>query len=121
MSKKGQEMVTPRQYSKLHEVAYTTLMGWLRQGLIEGAIREENPYGVGYYYKLPRNAEMPKLKPGPKPKSQATDETQGDASVEPTKKSASSRKLKTNAEKRARPVKMLRKIMTSSKKEGGTK
>jgi hypothetical protein len=34
---------------------------------VPGAAKEELPFG-GYFYKIPANAPIPELKPGPKPK-----------------------------------------------------
>ncbi len=61
------EMLTPRQYADRVGVAYTTVMNWLRQGLIAGAVKEEMPFG-GYVYQVPADASKPDLKSGPKPK-----------------------------------------------------
>jgi hypothetical protein len=65
---KATEMLTPRQYAVLHGVAYTTVMNWLKQGLISGANKEDLPFG-GFYWKIPKTAPKPILKAGPKPKA----------------------------------------------------
>jgi hypothetical protein len=67
MKKAGQsEMLTPRQYAQKHDVAYTTVMKWLQNGLIQGAKKAPLPY-EGYIYQIPKDAPPPDLKPGPKP------------------------------------------------------
>jgi hypothetical protein len=61
------KMITAKEYAEIHNVHYTTVMNWLRRDLVPGAAKEELPFG-GYFYKIPANAPIPELKPGPKPK-----------------------------------------------------
>jgi hypothetical protein len=56
------KMITPRQYAQLHSVAYTTVMNWLKQGLISGALKRETP--TGHYWEIPAAAAAPELQPG---------------------------------------------------------
>jgi len=66
--KKVKRMVTPREFAKMHGVAYTTVMNWLQNDLLKGAHKEPlAPPFVGYIYKIPEDVSPPKLKPGPKP------------------------------------------------------
>ena len=67
---KSAKTLTPRQYSEKHGVAYTTVLNWLKQGLIPGAQMEQFPFG-GYYWMIPESAPKPNLKTGPKPKSKS--------------------------------------------------
>ena len=66
---KSKQMLTPRQYATETGVAYTTVMNWLRRGLIPGAVKEPLPYGDGYYYQIPADTPQPQLTPGPTPKT----------------------------------------------------
>jgi hypothetical protein len=65
--KKELEMITPKEYAALHNVAYTTVVNWLRKELIEGAQKVELPHMKSYVYAVPKDAKPPELKPGPKP------------------------------------------------------
>jgi hypothetical protein len=65
--KRKQKMITPRQYAERQGVAYTTVMNWLQQGKIPGAIKHETP--TGHYWMLPEITPKPKLQPGRPPKS----------------------------------------------------
>lgn len=58
-------MITAKEYAKIHEVHYTTVMNWLRSDLVPGAVKENLPFG-GFFYKIPANAPKPDLTPGPK-------------------------------------------------------
>jgi hypothetical protein len=60
-------MLTPRQYAATVGVAYTTVMYWLKEEKLPGAVKEPLPYG-GYYYQIPAGTPKPELKPGPKPR-----------------------------------------------------
>jgi hypothetical protein len=57
MSRKG-KLVTPRQYSEIHRVAYTTVMYWLNTDRIDGAVKHITP--TGHYWELPYDAPRPK-------------------------------------------------------------
>jgi len=70
--KKEAQMITPRQYAELHEVAYTTVVGWLRLEMIEGAKKIELPHMKSHVYMIPDDAKPPELKPGPKKGSKRT-------------------------------------------------
>lgn len=56
------KMLTPRQYADLNGVAYTTVMNWLRQGMIPDAIKHMTP--TGHYWELPSSTPKPNLQPG---------------------------------------------------------
>jgi len=64
--KKEVEMITPKEYAALHNVAYTTVVNWLRKELIAGAQKVELPHMKSYVYAVPKDAKPPELKPGPK-------------------------------------------------------
>lgn len=66
---KAKRMLTPRQYAAEIGVAYTTVMNWLSKGLLPGAVKEQLPYGGGYYYQVPADTPKPELKSGPKPRA----------------------------------------------------
>lgn len=64
------KIVTPKQYAEMHSVAYTTVMKWLQNNLVPGAVKKQLPAPfVGYTYQIPEDALPPDLKPGPKPKA----------------------------------------------------
>jgi hypothetical protein len=62
--KEADEMLTPRQFAAKHGVAYTTVMKWLHAELLKGAVKQDSPFGEGYYYKIPANCPRPARKPG---------------------------------------------------------
>lgn len=62
-------MLTAKQFAKRAEVAYPTVMKWLREGIIPGAnLITESPLGT--YWQIPATSldAVEKRKPGPKPK-----------------------------------------------------
>jgi hypothetical protein len=64
---KGQpRMLTARQYAAAREVAYTTVINWLNKKLLTDAEKEELAYG-DFMWRIPEDAPVPELKPGPKP------------------------------------------------------
>ena len=71
-------MLTPKQYAEQTGAAYSTVMVWLRRGLLPGAVRHDMPSG-GCFYEVPANAPKPTLPIGRKPKK-------ADADVKPAKK-----------------------------------
>ncbi len=91
------KLLTPRQYSERHQVAYTTVMKWLQGGLIKGARKEPlvAPF-QGYIYKIPADAQPPDLKPGPKPKS--ADQAATEQAVAAPAEKATKRKTGKKAE-----------------------
>ncbi len=58
-------MVTPRQYSEIHAIPYTTVMYWLQSGKVEGAVKHPTP--SGHYWELPDDTPKP-LKLSGRPK-----------------------------------------------------
>ena len=82
MSRKAKpEMISPKAFAELHDVAYTTVMFWLKNELIAGVERAPLPFGKNLFmYQIPADAPRPDIKPGPKPEK-------ADAS-QPTKKAA---------------------------------
>jgi hypothetical protein len=68
--KKGEKMVTPREYAARLDVAYTTVMNWLQTGRIPGAVKRTTP--TGHYWEIPEKAPAPDTRPGrpPKPKTE---------------------------------------------------
>ncbi len=63
-------MLTPRQYAERHQVAYTTVMNWLRQDKIPSAVKHSTP--TGHYWQIPLKASKPKLQPGRPTKAKPT-------------------------------------------------
>lgn len=64
---KKPKMLSPRQYASKHDVAYTTVLFWLKNEAIQGAEKMALPFGEGRYaYQIPEDAPKPALKPGPK-------------------------------------------------------
>jgi predicted site-specific integrase-resolvase len=61
------KMVSARQFAKINSLSYTTVMSWLRQGLIPGAKKE--PTEFGDVWRIPASAidKVQRPKPGPKP------------------------------------------------------
>jgi predicted site-specific integrase-resolvase len=62
MNGKKPKMLTPRQYAERQGVAYTTVMNWLRQDKILGAVKQMTP--TGHYWEIPAKAAKPKLQTG---------------------------------------------------------
>ena len=60
-------MLTARTFAKEKGVSYTTIMAWLRDGLIPGAAQEETPLGMVWQIPAPSLKKVEKRKPGPKP------------------------------------------------------
>lgn len=56
------KLVTPRQYAEINGVAYTTVLYWLNNGRVEGAVKQTTPFG--YYWELPEDAPRPKSRAG---------------------------------------------------------
>lgn len=75
MAKKKDEvkMLTPRAYAIKHGTSYTTVLFWVKNGLLPGVEKEALPYGddTQFVYKIPETAPKPDLKPGPKPRKKA--------------------------------------------------
>jgi hypothetical protein len=64
MSRKG-KLVTPQEFAEIHQVAYTTVMYWLKTDRISGAKKLETPRGP--YWMIPDDAPRPpKLSGRPK-------------------------------------------------------
>lgn len=74
MSKEGkQKMLSPKAFAEKHDVAYTTVMFWLKNELIGGVEKEPLPFGKDrFVYQIPADAQKPTLKPGPKKADEAT-------------------------------------------------
>ena len=63
-------MVTARQFSELRGVPYTTVIFWLKKELLKGAEKQEIPFGrQGFIWRVPDDALLPELTPGPVPKA----------------------------------------------------
>jgi predicted site-specific integrase-resolvase len=56
------KLVTPRQYAEINGVAYTTVLYWLNNGRVDGAVKHTTPFG--YYWELPEDAPRPKSRAG---------------------------------------------------------
>jgi len=67
------KMVAPKDFAELHDVAYTTVLFWLKNELIEGVEKERLPFGKNkFVYQIPADAPKPELKPGPKKKEEGS-------------------------------------------------
>jgi hypothetical protein len=51
-------LVTPKEYAEMNGVAYTTVLYWLNNGRVEGAIKHDTPRGP--YWELPEDTPRPK-------------------------------------------------------------
>jgi hypothetical protein len=72
MKGKSTKMVSARQFAKLNEVPYTTVIFWLKKEAIPGAEKQEVPFGrQGFIWLVPESAPLPELPRGPKPKSES--------------------------------------------------
>jgi hypothetical protein len=79
------EFMTAQLFAEEMGVHYRTVLSWLRNGLVPGAIERETP--MGNYWQIPHEAlQMEKPKPGPKPK-QTTDDQVSRAMSAPAKAS----------------------------------
>jgi hypothetical protein len=58
-----EKMLTPRQLAEQMDVAYTTVMSWLQQGLIEGAVKQKTPHG--HYWEIPVSVTKTFKRPTP--------------------------------------------------------
>ena len=67
MKRKPTDILTARTFAKEKGVSYTTIMAWLRDGLIPGAAQEETPLGMVWQIPAPSLKKVEKRKPGPKP------------------------------------------------------
>jgi len=71
------KLVTPKEYAEIHQVAYTTVLYWLNNGRVEGAVKHETPRGP--YWELPVDTPRPKKMSGRPP---LTDEEKAQRAVE---------------------------------------
>jgi len=70
MKGKQPKMVTARQFAELRGVPYTTVIFWLKKSLLHGAEKQEIPFGrQGFIWRVPDDAPLPELTPGPVPKA----------------------------------------------------
>jgi len=67
MKRKTTNMLTARTFAKEKGVSYTTIMAWLRDGLIPEAAQEETPMGMVWQIPASSLEKVEKRKPGPKP------------------------------------------------------
>ncbi len=83
MKGKGPKMLTARQFAELRDVPYTTVIFWLRKGALQGAEKQEIPFGrQGFIWRVPDNAPLPDLPIG-RPLKTGRD---GNTAKRPTKK-----------------------------------
>jgi len=73
MKRKSTDMLTARTFAKEKGVSYTTIMAWLRDGLIPGAAQEETPMGMVWQIPASSLEKVERRKPGPKPAIDAGD------------------------------------------------
>lgn len=55
-------MISPRQYAEQIGKPYTTVMGWLQNQILPGAVKVETP--TGHVWSIPSNAKPPETKAG---------------------------------------------------------
>jgi hypothetical protein len=65
--RKPTDMLTARTFAKEKGISYTTVMAWLRDGLIPGATQEMTPMGVVWQIPVASLDKVERRKPGPKP------------------------------------------------------
>jgi len=87
-------MLTARTFAKEKGVSYTTIMAWLKDGLIPGAAQEETPMGMVWQIPASSLEKVERRKPGPKPGTSVTDNADQSATDEaaPTTKRRTSKK-----------------------------
>jgi predicted site-specific integrase-resolvase len=71
MNRKPTNMLTARTFAKEKGVSYTTIMAWLRDGLIPDATQEETPMGMVWQIPASSLEKVERRKPGPKPAKKA--------------------------------------------------
>jgi predicted site-specific integrase-resolvase len=54
--KKVRKMVSPKEFAELRGLAYSTVMSWIRAGLLKGVVTHTKPL---LWYELPANAALP--------------------------------------------------------------
>src|SRR5215470_1863782 len=110
MKRNPTDMLTARTFAKEKGVSYTTIMAWLRGGLIPGATQEETPMGMVWQIPSASLEKVERRKPGPKP---ATDVTEGaETSADQVTDETAPAKPKRRASKREalkKPLKKMRK------------
>jgi hypothetical protein len=74
MKRKPTDMLTARTFAKEKGVSYTTIMAWLRGGLIPGATQEETPMGMVWQIPASSLEKVERRKPGPKPATDVGDQ-----------------------------------------------
>lgn len=75
-------MLTAKKYAEAVGKPYSTVMSWLQNDLIPGAMKEDLPIG-GWYYLIPADAPQPETRRGPKKKTDA----EADDQPKPAKRS----------------------------------
>jgi hypothetical protein len=113
MKRKPTDMLTARTFAKEKGISYTTIMAWLRDGLIPGAAQEETPMGMVWQIPASSLEKVERRKPGPKPATDAGDNA--DQVEEP----ADETKLKRKASKRS-PAKRANVTKSTKKAKKGT-
>lgn len=77
-------MISPRQFAEKHGKAYTTVMHWFQNELVEGQKKLTLPDGR-FVYEVPENAPVPNLSSG-RPKKAETKPGAQKAAKKPAKK-----------------------------------
>jgi hypothetical protein len=82
MKRKTERMLTARTFAREKGISYTTVMAWLRSGLIPGAEQQETPMGM--VWQIPQSSLdlVERQKPGPKPQTDGSDDQTESAEVE---------------------------------------
>jgi hypothetical protein len=104
MKRKPTDMLTARTFAKEKGVSYTTIMAWLRDGLIPDATQEETPMGMVWQIPASSLEKVERRKPGPKPTSDTGgvgDQTETPADEAKPKRRASKSSTAKKAMKKA--------------------
>jgi hypothetical protein len=113
MKRNQTNMLTARTFAKEKGVSYTTIMAWLRDGLIPDAAQEETPMGMVWQIPASSLGKVERRKPGPKP---ATDTGDNAGQFKTTAAEPAPPKPKRKASKNS-PARKAN-VMKSAKKKG---
>jgi len=62
-------MIRAKEFARLHDVPYSTVIFWLNKGALPGAEKVDFPVGKqSFFWLVPQDAPLPDLPKGPKPK-----------------------------------------------------
>ena len=62
-------MIRAKEFARLRNVPYSTVIFWLNRGVLPGAEKVDFPVGKQpFFWLVPQDAPLPDLPKGPKPK-----------------------------------------------------